>query len=34
MAKSLGPGDTLDLRIAQLSATFGRGSPAITTLRF
>jgi hypothetical protein len=30
----LGPGDTLDLRIFQLSAAVGRGAPAIVTLQF
>jgi hypothetical protein len=30
----LGPGDTLDLRIFQLSAVVGRGSPTILTLQF
>ena len=30
----LGPGDTLDLRIFQLSALVGRGSPASVTLEF
>jgi hypothetical protein len=30
----LGPGDTLDLRIFQLSARVGRGTPAAVTLRF
>ena len=30
----LGPGDTLDLRIVQLSALVGRGAPAIVTLQF
>ena len=30
----LGPGDTLDLRIFQLSALVGRGAPASVTLQF
>jgi hypothetical protein len=30
----LGPGDTLDLRIFQLSALVGRGTPAFVTLQF
>jgi hypothetical protein len=30
----LGPGDTLDLRIVQLSALVGRGTPAFATLQF
>ena len=30
----LGPGDTLDLRIFQLSALVGRGAPASVTLEF
>ena len=30
----LGPGDTLDIRIFQLSARVGRGTPAAVTLRF
>ena len=30
----LGPGDTLNLRIYQLSAVVGRGAPAIVTLQF
>ena len=30
----LGPGDTLDLRIFQLSALVGRGAPATVTLEF
>jgi hypothetical protein len=30
----LGPGDTLDLRIFQLSAAIGRGAPATITLQF
>jgi hypothetical protein len=30
----LGPGDTLDLRVYQLSALVGRGAPAIVTLQF
>jgi hypothetical protein len=30
----LDPGDTLDLRIFQLSALLGRGAPASVTLQF
>ena len=30
----LGPGDTLDVRIFQLSALVGRGAPASVTLEF
>jgi len=30
----LGPGDTLALRIFQLSARLGRGAPASVTLQF
>ena len=30
----LGPGDTLDVRIYQLSALVGRGAPAVSTLWF
>ncbi len=30
----LGPGDTLDIRIFQLSARLGRGAPASVTLQF
>jgi hypothetical protein len=30
----LGPGDTLDFRIFQLSAVVGRGTPAVVTLQF
>ena len=30
----LGPGDTLDIRIFQLSALVGRGAPKIVTLTF
>jgi hypothetical protein len=30
----LGPGDTLDLHIFQLSAVVGRGAPAIVALQF
>jgi hypothetical protein len=30
----LGPGDTLDMRIVQLSALVGRGAPASVTLQF
>jgi hypothetical protein len=30
----LGPGDTLDLRIFQLSALVGRGTPTSVTLQF
>jgi len=30
----LGPGDTLALRIFQLSARLGRGAPAAVTLQF
>ena len=30
----LGPGDTLDIRISQLSALIGRGAPKTVTLSF
>jgi hypothetical protein len=30
----LGPGDTLDVRIYQISALVGRGAPAVATLQF
>lgn len=30
----LGPGDTLDVRISQLSALVGRGAPKTVTLTF
>ena len=30
----VGPGDTLDIRIFQLSALVGRGAPASVTLAF